>query len=115
MQKAGELVERAQQTSQEQRDALDEFKDTLVKKEVLAHKDKVHWVGSPYSRHLLWGIEATHGTLYLLLTSAHTLQDVKLRNAFCLCHVLRMHAPDTPYSNRVLEVSRPLALSSAMS
>lgn len=32
-------------------------------------------------------------------------QDVKLRNAFCLCHVLRMHAPDTPYSPKVLEVS----------
>lgn len=34
------------------------------------------------------------------------LQDVKLRNAFCLCHVLRMHAPETPYDNDILEVSR---------
>lgn len=41
MQKAGELVEKAQQTSQEQRDALDKFKDILVKKDLLAHKDKV--------------------------------------------------------------------------
>ena len=36
-------------------------------------------------------------------------QDVKLRNAFCLCHVLRMHAPETPFSSRVLEVSSTLA------
>ena len=33
------------------------------------------------------------------------MQDVKLRNAFCLCHVLRMHAPETPYDNNILEVS----------
>ena len=37
------------------------------------------------------------------------LQDVKLRTAFCLCHVLRMHAPETPYSSRVLEVSSTVA------
>ncbi len=36
-------------------------------------------------------------------------QDVKLRNAFCLCHVLRMYAPETPYTNRVLEVSSTVA------
>ena len=34
-------MEKAQQTSQEQRDALDKFKDILVKKDLLAHKDKV--------------------------------------------------------------------------
>ena len=33
------------------------------------------------------------------------MQDVKLCNAFCLCHVLRMHAPETPYDNNILEVS----------
>lgn len=37
------------------------------------------------------------------------MQDVKLRNAFCLCHVLRMHAPETPYSSSVLEVRSTLA------
>ena len=39
-------MEKAQQTSKEQRDALDTFKDILVKKEVLAHKDKVRWAAS---------------------------------------------------------------------
>ena len=34
-----------------------------------------------------------------------SMQDVKLRNAFSLCHVLRMHAPETPYSTIILEVS----------
>ena len=48
LQKAGELVERAQQTSEKQRHALDEIKDLLVKKEVLAHKDKVSWKPSGY-------------------------------------------------------------------
>jgi len=33
------------------------------------------------------------------------MQDVKLRNAFSLCHMLRMHAPETPYSTIILEVS----------
>jgi len=50
LQKAGELVERAQQTSEKQRHALDEIKDLLVKKEVLAHKDKVCWKLSCYVR-----------------------------------------------------------------
>ena len=44
LQKAGALVERAQQTSEEQREALNEFQNVLVKKEVLAHKDKVRYV-----------------------------------------------------------------------
>lgn len=48
LQKAGELVERAQQTSEKQRHALDEIKAFLVKKEVLAHKDKVCWKQSCY-------------------------------------------------------------------
>ncbi|BDA45205.1 Sister chromatid cohesion protein PDS5 homolog A [Coccomyxa sp. Obi] len=30
-------------------------------------------------------------------------EDVKLRAAFCLCHVLRMHAPETPYEQKALE------------
>ena len=33
-----------------------------------------------------------------------SLQDVKLRAAFCLCHVLRMHAPDHPYELKIVEV-----------
>ena len=43
LQKAGALVEGAQQTSEEQREALNEFQNVLVKKEVLAHKDKVRY------------------------------------------------------------------------
>ena len=33
-------------------------------------------------------------------------QDVKLRTAFCLCHVLRIHAPESPYSQEVLQVGQ---------
>lgn len=39
-------MERARQTSEEQREALNEFIGILVKKEVLAHKDKVLCAGS---------------------------------------------------------------------
>ena len=39
-------MDTAQLTSEKQRNALDEFKDILVKKEVLAHKDKVRCAGS---------------------------------------------------------------------
>ena len=35
---------------------------------------------------------------------AYAYQDVKLRAAFCLGHVLRMHAPETPYEQKALEV-----------
>lgn len=41
LQLAGELLDQAQQTSEEQREVLQEFQDVLAKKEVLAHKDKV--------------------------------------------------------------------------
>ena len=120
LQKAGELVERAQQTSEKQRHALDEIKDLLVKKEVLAHKDKVCWKPSRCLQmpataclHLhamqqkiqliKWALQQLRSGKAVDVDDA--MQDVKLRNAFSLCHVLRMHAPETPYSTIILEVS----------
>ena len=42
------------------------------------------------------------------LTLCFPWQDVKLRAAFCLCHVLRIYAPTKshPYTARVLQVPR---------
>ena len=45
LQGAGNLLEQAQQTSEEQCGAIDGFKDILVRKEVLSHKDKVRCAG----------------------------------------------------------------------
>ncbi len=41
LQGAGRLLEQAQQSSEEQCAAIDEFKDMFVRREVLSHKDKV--------------------------------------------------------------------------
>lgn len=32
------------------------------------------------------------------------LQEVRLYAALCLCHILRLNAPDTPYSDEQLQV-----------
>ena len=45
LQVAGKLLERAQQTSEEQCAAIDGFKDILVRRELLSHKDKVRCAG----------------------------------------------------------------------
>lgn len=45
LQGAGKLLEQAQQTSEEQCAAIEGFKDILVRKEVLSHKDKVRCAG----------------------------------------------------------------------
>ena len=121
LQKAGEWVERAQQTSEEQRNALNEFMNILVKREVLAHKDKVDCAGSltpnaftgtrlPTAQEAMLTLYPAKARLeHLYAEFEAVLQDVKLRIAFCLCHVLRMHAPETPYSSSVLEVKSALA------
>jgi hypothetical protein len=40
-QQAGAVLEKAQQTSEEQRDALADVAEVLGRKEILSHKDKV--------------------------------------------------------------------------
>ncbi len=43
------------------------------------------------------------------------LQEVRLYTALCLCHILRLNAPDTPYTDEQLQVGaglQPIRLTS---
>ena len=117
LQRAGTLLEQSTQGCKEQLRAIDEFVNVLVRKEVLAHKDKVCITACLVCQWCTLG-ESERCTFerceFTFLAAGDQqsgfLQDVKLRNAWCLCHVLRMHAPETPFSSRTLEVSNAHSL-----
>ena len=44
------------------------------------------------------------------LLNALLLQEVRLYTALCLCHILRLHAPETPYTDAELQVGAAGAL-----
>ena len=111
LQRAGTLLEQSTQGCTEHLRAIDEFVNILVRKEVLAHKDKVcisaflvcYLSTLPRNERCMFD-SAILDSWQQVTCGLLAMQDVKLRNALCLCHVLRMHAPETPFSSKALEV-----------
>lgn len=95
-------MERAEQGSDSHRHAAADLSRAFVQKHIIGHKDKVHTLCNLLHMMNIANEEEIQRRIVLKcnLNSACVLisQDVKLYTAYSLVHVLRLHAPDSPYS-----------------
>lgn len=72
----------------------------MGRSEFLRHKDKVqgHCLQHPSA------VSAAHPPSLVLNSLFACVQEVRLYTALCICHVLRLNAPDSPFSEEQLQV-----------
>ena len=98
LQQAGDLLEKTAQTDAGAKVASKAVGKAIVHQTVLGHKDKA-------SAAWQYAAEATAGVaLHNIHVYPHLLQDVRVCAAYCLSHILKIHAPDSPYSTAQLQV-----------
>lgn len=115
LQGAGDSLAEAAQSSESAKLAAHNLAKGLGRPEFLRHKDKVRGrAGRVWAR--LWpagspcaAAGATVG-MHRRAAAATRLQEVRLYTALCLCHILRLNAPDTPYTDDQLQVGVGAAL-----
>ena len=123
LQDAGERLAEAEQTSESAKLAARDLAKALGRPEFLSHKDKV---GAGQGGGTLAAGGAGSGPApackrrhrqppgqcadhRAICCCAALLQEVRLYTALCLCHILRLNAPDTPYTDGELQVGKPAA------
>lgn len=102
-QAAGESLAEAQQSSEGAKRASRDLAKGLVRHDVLRHKDKVRGgrlAAAPAAR----AAPARNSPAPPHILAPACPQEVRLYAALCLCHILRLNAPDTPYSDAELQV-----------
>lgn len=78
--------------------AAEELCKAFIKTDLLKHKDKVILTSTKLPRHCCPSL-----SIYNHSSFNYTSQDVRLYAAACVCHMLRVLAPATPFSDAQLE------------
>ena len=92
LQQAGELLEKTSQTDAGAKSASTAVAKAVISKSILDHKDKA-------------SIECNTAFAHSSMSNSRCgLQDVRGCAAYCLSHILKLHAPESPYSTTQLQV-----------
>ena len=105
IQQAAELLEKTSQTDASAKVASKAVAKAIVQKTVLDHKDKASAACKASFDSQRHDSAAAHvaidGSSDMSLPWP---QDVRVCAAYCLSHILKIHAPDSPYSTAQLQV-----------
>lgn len=100
-QSAGEHLSEAAQDSENARLASRDLARALVRPDLLRHRDQVRAGGG--GERALRVAGRSGGVAHPSPSLPAALQEVRLYVALCLCHILRLNAPDTPYRDDELQ------------
>lgn len=107
IQQAAVLLEKTSQTDASAKVASKAVAKAVVQKTILDHKDKASAAckaSFDSQRHDSAAAHVANDG-----NSEVWLQDVRVCAAYCLSHILKIHAPDSPYSTAQLQVDDKLS------